>query len=589
MVRRFLLNAGAASQRLLLWAGIRLAAAQPVVAGPVAVAVPGAGLYALCALLAPAFCFLHGLDAFPLRDNNEGLYAEIAREMLATGKFIIPHLDGVPYIEKPPLLYWLMSLSMAVFGPTAAAARLVSAAAMFGLSVFLFRFCSRHGHAQAGCYASAGLASALPVALISHTVLFDPLLTALTGASLLSFLEYYLSGRLRAYRFSMLWLALAVLEKGALALVLAGGIVALFFLLMRERRAWRLLGDPAALAIFGVVAGAWHLAAVFLQPGFSWFYFINEHLLRFLGKREPHDYHLGPIYYYLPALVAMLLPWSAFLLLLLRPQPARDPASATLLRFCQAWTVFPILFFSLSQAKAGYYLLVAMPGLALWLGIDTAARVQAGGGRRLAYCWAIAASTCAMALWALLGGSASALRGAAVGPLLLPWAVLVLAGGRWFAQLRGVRERNIALLCIVLAVAPLLTMLLRLADRAGLRYSSQQLAALIQQQPGPEPEVYVYRDFEDVFSTLPFYLGHTVKVIDSASRDLEFGCRIAAGPDSACISPQQFRQASAGAPVAVAVRAAHADQFLSMAGNTGWRVQVLGDKLVFFSHAVRAN
>ena len=189
---------------------------------------------------------------------------------------------------------------MALFGPTVAAARLVSACAMLCLCAGMFQFCRRHGHARAGCYASVGLASSVPVALISHTVLFDPLLTALIGGCLLSFLHYQLTGERSAYRLSSFLVALAVLEKGAVALVLVGGIAGLFLLTGRSGRSahgWRALADPGALAIFFCTTVSWHVAASWMQEGFSWFYFVNEHLLRFLGKREPYDYHSGPIYY----------------------------------------------------------------------------------------------------------------------------------------------------------------------------------------------------------------------------------------------------------------------------------------------------
>jgi len=423
----------------MLRAAAGAAAAVAAAAGAAAAGI----LYPLVALLVPAFFFLYGLDAFPLRDNNEGLYAGIAREMLASGDFIVPHLNGVPYIEKPPLLYWLMSLSMSVFGPTPAAARLVPAGAMLALCAGLYHFCRLHGSARAGCIASVGLASALPVALLAHVVLFDLLLTALLGGCLLSYLHSYLRRSRRALLLAALLLALAVLEKGAVALALAGGIVGLFLLLMRDRDGWRRLLDPAALAVLVAVAAPWHVWAAYRQEGFAWFYFVNEHLLRFLGQRLPDDYHRGPWWFYLPRMPLMLLPWSAFLFLLLpdRATPEaghRAPAQAPILTFCKAAILFPLLFFSLSQNKAEYYMMVVAPALALWLAVETAPRLDSGG-KRLAVCWGVSAAT-ALALVAAAPATGSGKWDATAACLLaLGWAVMAAALTRWFGRLRTAR------------------------------------------------------------------------------------------------------------------------------------------------------
>jgi 4-amino-4-deoxy-L-arabinose transferase-like glycosyltransferase len=591
----------------------------------------GASGYTWVALLAPAFFFLYGLGAYPLRDNNEGLYSEIAREMLASGQFIIPHLNGVPYIEKPPLLYWLISLSMALFGPSATSARLVSAAAMGTLAFSLYLFARRHGHVRAGCYASVLLSSALPVVLVGRSVLFDPLLTALLGLCLLNFLHFCLDGAARALRVAMLWLALAVLAKGLVALVLVGGIGALFLLLARARRPWRAMVDPPALAMLIGVAGSWHIAALFRQDGFAWFYFINEHVLRFLGTRTPHDFQTGPLWYYLPRLLQMLMPWTPFLLLLVRPRwpvlgrlgsagsgrldsvidhnaslasseqwqlgnhanmreagaeaDGIDAAGATspavLTQFCQAWLVFPLVFFSLSQAKADYYLLLTAPALALWLGLAAEARIVSSGDRLLAACWGIAAAGCVLALALLPDGHGW--RGWPLALLIMAGAALAPPGARLFAQLPSVRSRHLALAAIALAVAPMLWLVLQGAQQRSLKHSSRQLAQLIQQMPIAPASVYVYEDFEDVFSSLPFYLGHAVTMVDSTSRDLAFGCRMTPG---ACISAAQFRQLPVGVPIVVAVRAERAAAFQQMAGIAAdggpeWRVLAAGHKRLY--------
>jgi 4-amino-4-deoxy-L-arabinose transferase-like glycosyltransferase len=575
MLRKLLSRASAASQWLRARGGATMALAPPVVLPAI-----GAGsLYLMAALLLPMFFFLYGLDAFPLRDNNEGLYAEIAREMLAGGNYIVPHLNGVPYIEKPPLLYWLCALSMKLLGPTPAAARLVSGASMYALGLCLFQFCRIHGNTRAGVFASIGMASALPVALVSHVVLFDPLLTALLGASLVCYLHSYLVRSRRALLVAAVLLALAVLEKGGVALALAGGTVGLFLLLVRDHGEWRRLADPAALAVLVLVAGVWHAAAARAQPGFAWFYFINEHALRFLGRRLPDDYHHGPLWFYLPRLLLMLLPWTPFLLLLVPGRATAPRDNPAIVRFCQAAVLFPLLFFSLSAAKADYYLLVALPALVLWLGIELSQRLN-GGDRLMALCWGLALGCAALALCL----APLAFRGDVPHPLLAALlagaAWLALAGRALFLRLASKAAREAALLAVALLSMVALAPLCRVAAERGARDSSVNIARIIAAHDLPAQAVFIYRDFEDHFSTLPFYLGHTVPVIDSASRDLEFGCRHAS--NAACVSDHDFQRARLRGPVAVVLQAARMREFLAMAGPGRWRAEWVGEKMVFF-------
>jgi len=620
---------------LLSWALVlpqRLRSALPpsarVVRWPVA-GLKVQAVYALAAVLAPACLFLLWLNDFPLRDNNEGLYAEIAREMLASGNFLMPHLNGVPYIEKPPLLYWLAGAAMAAWGPVPGAVRLASALPMLALCLGLFQFCRRHLGLAIGCYASVALASMVPVALIAHLALFDPLLTALLGGWMLCFLHAHLqadhahthalytearaqpqpvradgahrAGTTAARRAGAVLLGLAVLDKGALALVLALGVAGLFLLLMRARRGWRQLYDPAALALFLAIVLPWHLLAARAQDGFAWFYVVNEHVLRFLGQRQPDDFHRGPFWFYLPRLLMMAMPWTPFLLLARRP-PWRERKRAVVARFCQAAVGFPLLFFSLSQAKADYYLIVCAPALALWLALVLAqalehaqaqAHLQAHSqlhaqlhaqararGLRLAACWGAALATCTVLLVVLPDADDRIWAPLPLALLGLAWLALMPVATRSFLALRSTRAREGALLLIVLLALPLLALLVdRGGDRAA-RDSSLRIAGILRTQPGPVRAVFIYRDFEDRFASLPFYLGRPIPVIDSISRDLQFGC--AAAPGTACIDQAAFLRRSRAGPVAVAVLAERRDAFLAMAGP-GWRSEAVGGKIVFFN------
>jgi 4-amino-4-deoxy-L-arabinose transferase-like glycosyltransferase len=576
------------SSRMAIWPGTQLASH---------------ALYPVLAVLAPAALFLLWLNAFPLRDNNEGLYAEIAREMLASGQYLVPKLNGVPYIEKPPLLYWLAGAAMALWGPAPGAVRLASALPMLALCLGLFQFCRRHLGMAAGCYASVALASMVPVALMAHLVLFDPLMSALLGGCMLCFLHAYLQvlpdsardaaargGSPVARRGAAVLLGLAVMEKGAVALVLALGVAAVFVLLMRDRGGWRQWRDPAALALFLAVVLPWHLLAAIKQDGFAWFYMVNEHLLRFIGRRQPDDYHRGPLWFYLPRLLMMTMPWTPFLVLLAQRAPWRDRKRAVIVRFCQAAVGFPLLFFSLSQAKADYYLLVCAPALALWLALALERALEQPGrparpgppGLLLAACWGGSLAGCTVLLVALPDADDRIWSALPLTLLCLAWLALMPVATRSFLALGSARAREGALLGIVLLALPLLSFVV---DRGGMRAardSSSRIAGIVRAQAGSGRQVFIYRDFEDRLASLPFYLGRTVPVIDSMSRDLQFGCQVA--PGMACIGHDVFLQRSRAGPVAVAVMAARRDEFLTMAGP-GWRSEAVGDKIVFFNVA----
>lgn len=372
-----------------------------------------------------------------------------------------------------------------------------------------------------------------------------------------------------------------VLEKGGVALVLAGGSVALFLLLERARRAWRQLLDPVALVLFLLVAGWWHVLAARSQPGFAWFYFVNEHLLRFLGQRQPADYHHGPPWFYLPRLLLMLAPWTPFLLLAARLPDAAGRANRrrVIVRFCQAAVLFPLAFFSLSQAKADYYLMVAAAPLVLWLALEAEAQVAQHGNRLFALCWSLALGPAAAIL--LLAPAAGSYRSGDAVPLL-PLAValaLAAAGYRVFMQLRSRTKRELAMLGVAVLSAAAMPLLLEAAAARAGRDSSLEVAHILGSHAGEGRQVFIYRDFEDMFSTLPFYLRRPVPLIDADSADLRFGCTQA--PGRHCIGAADFLRARRAGPVAVVLQASRSAGFLRMAGPGRWRIEWVGEKMVF--------
>lgn len=460
-----------------------------------------------------------GLGGVGLLDNNEGMYAAIGWCAVTDGNWIVPHLIGVPYIEKPPLLYWLLASSFAVLGKRELAARLVPlAASMFQLGLLLW-FGRRIGRASTGRLAALILATSFGFLLFAGAVMFDGVLAAmLSGALLCSYVSIE-TGERRLLTWGGFWLGLAILAKGLVALALAGLVLACYCAWQPARRRWatlRFLAAPRAAVAMLLVAVPWHIAAALSEPGFAWFYFINEHLLRFLGLRQPRDFYTGSPLYYLPRLVLMLLPWSMLLPLTL----GRGAESAPQRRFMLLALCVPAAFFTLSSAKANYYLLVVLPAAA-WLIAERLEAVDfAGRGVRItaiSVLSVLALSVPTLAIW--ISGGADSSREIGAGHFVL-LGVVFSAG--LIAAIRGLSRSDPS--SVWHGVGLLALSLLPLADAwlidAQARFSSRDVAAWIREHH-PAAPVLLYRDFER-FSSMAFYAGERIAIVDSASADLRW-------------------------------------------------------------------
>ena len=459
-----------------------------------------------------------GLGSYGLLDNNEGLYTEIAREMSRGSSLVIPHVDGLPYMEKPPLLYYLVAASLSLFGETEAAARTVPLAASLVCMAGVWWFARRIRRPEAGKLAVMILTSSLGFMLMARVVMFDMLFTAFLSLSLFGFHVAWHERNRRVLRFSYACLALALLTKGFLALVLFGLVMGCHFLINERRQLWpalRFLADWPGLLLFLAIALPWHVLASLEHPRFAWFYFVNEHVLRFLGKRIPHDYYSGPAWYYLPRLLAFLFPWT-FHLLLSFARTGRGDNSRIAGFLWVAWLA-PLAFFSLSSAKANYYMVVALPALALLLALHFESLVSAGRTRLLAWPAGL------MLVLALAGGGFALARPAVlVGRTDVQFAMagvfVVLCGSSLWAA--WTRRPGVALAAAALWLAPLQVSVLQEVAQRENTLSGRPVAQAIRERC-PDCEVMIYKDFENI-SALPFYLAQPPAIIDSVSNDLWF-------------------------------------------------------------------
>jgi len=288
--------------------------------------------------------FFAALFAPPILDDADATHASAARAIATTGDLVTLRVDGVRYMEKAPLPYWLAALSFRLFGFNAFAAHLPQALAVLLLMLLGHRWANQAFGARTGFYTAIAILTSVGVFLFTRVLIPEALLSLLLGASLFAFLrtlgpiaspsdsiqlrssgirerpsEAFYAGPL-FYPYVM-WgsLALAVLTKGLVALVFFFATTFLFLLLTGTLADWRKLRPATGLLLFLAIAAPWHILASLRNTGgldghgFFWFYFINEHVLRFLGKRIPADYNKLPGYLYWTLNLVWLFPWTLFL------------------------------------------------------------------------------------------------------------------------------------------------------------------------------------------------------------------------------------------------------------------------------------
>jgi 4-amino-4-deoxy-L-arabinose transferase-like glycosyltransferase len=307
--------------------------------------------------LAAAIFFFH-LGSFGLWEPDEARYAEIAREMLQSGNAIVPHLNYVAYIEKPPLLIWLMTLSFQLFGISEFAARLPIAMSAIAGIVATYIFTLRAFGRRHAFLAGAILATTPLYAVMAQVITTDVLLTALVTIATFAFYLHWKEGG-RWCWVAYVAMGLGVMTKGPVGAAIPILTILIFLGWNRELRgAIQRFHAIAGLTLTIIIAAPWFIAMTINEPGFFDFYFVGEHLRRIFDA----DYsHAEAFYFYLPVLAIGLLPWSLLVPLLTWRSAARNPAR----RFCVIAASVTIVAFSCASAKLIPYVLPAVPPLAV--------------------------------------------------------------------------------------------------------------------------------------------------------------------------------------------------------------------------------
>ena len=314
----------------------------------------------------------------PWLEPDEGRYAEIPREMLATGDWITPRLNGLDYFEKPPLQYWATAAVYSVLGVNEFSSRLYGVTLAL-LSIPLAYLAARRIHADAG----VGRAAAVVVAsspyflLVGQLNLLDGAFATLLSGAVVAFILAQLSTDSRRTRMLMLvtWCALAaaLLQKGIVVLVLCAATLVIYTALSRDWSVWRRLYLLPGLATLLAIVSGWFVLVARRNPGFLEFFFVHEHVERFLTTIH---HRVEPWWYFLPIMLLAIAPWLGQLLPAVRAgvSPPATPSGFRPSLFALLWCGVVIAFFSASGSKLAPYVMPAVPLLAVVLAPRIAAR-----------------------------------------------------------------------------------------------------------------------------------------------------------------------------------------------------------------------
>jgi len=482
-------------------------------------------------LLIVAVALFINLGAYPLYDADEGRNGEVGREMAATNDYVMPRIDGMPYLDKPIVYFAAESMCMEVLGPTELAARMPALLFTYFTAALLFWFARRvWGEDEALVAAIAYLAMPLTLAF-SRTVIFD---SALSFFMVLSTIAFYFAvedrrprlsggeldrrGRLSSTGWSALaWasIALGVLTKGPVAIAVPL-LIAIPYAIKREasrvlwpralwswaalvlfiaiiRKASRSLRSWIGLVLFVAIIAPWVWAVTRVVPDFLHYVLVTETVQRLATKALKRT---GPPWYFIPFVIGGALPWCIPAAMSLRRARRED---ATF--FAALWVLMPFLFFSISQSKRPQYILPVMPAIALlaaryWTTDERGARI---------------ASRVAAIIFLLLGAlllaaphvhikmdpdTAAGAKAAAI-----PMAIGTLLGAFAF-----IKRRDLALIAMSIPIITIPLTAKPLLDAIGARRSAKSFVAQL-------PASSKYVAIEDYTGSIQFYLGKPIDVV----------------------------------------------------------------------------
>jgi 4-amino-4-deoxy-L-arabinose transferase-like glycosyltransferase len=468
--------------------------------------------------------FAFRLGSYPLANPDEGRYAEVSREMVERGEYIIPRLNGVLYFEKPPILYWLNVVSIRFLGTSEWFLRMWPALFALGGCLMTYIAGRKLFNPSAGLAGAIVLATSLLYYGLSRILILDMIVTCFILITLFAFIIGVLEppGRTRRCWFYLLYAgaALATLTKGLIGLILPGAVIFFWLLMTHQWRRLRPFYLFTGSVLFLAIALPWHVLAAQANGDFFQFYIIHSHFDRFTSKVHGHD---QPFWFFIPIVLAGLFPWVCFLWPALRSKHL-DPSvrfeTRSAFWFLLIWAGFILLFFSISGSKLPTYILPMLPPLALLIGIFIARiwmersfdRIKVGLWVYLAVCLLLLVAARVAFL-----DRPKEIREAVTQPVILCGALLAASmAGVVVCLIKG--QARMALRVILLSAVSLyfsLTFIIPIVQRP----STRELARLFKSDYTEGTPVFCYRDY---FYDFSYYAATETGTVDSLG-ELKFG------------------------------------------------------------------
>ncbi|HEX5734815.1 MAG TPA: glycosyltransferase family 39 protein [Blastocatellia bacterium] len=447
--------------------------------------------------------FFFGLGRLALIGPDEPRYAEVPREMVATGDYVSPRLGGCFWFEKPVLQYWMSAAAYHVFGVNEFAARVPSALAATLTALALLLAIRRA--------VSRRLALAVSIVLLSMGIMIAyarvvspdmPLAATISIAILCGFLAIT-SEKQRQFKYWSLCgasLGLAVLAKGLVGVILVIGILGVYLIVTRNLRAINWRAVIVAIFILTIVTAIWYVP-VTIKHGWAFVekFFLEHHFERYLTNRHSHP---QPIYFYLFVAIAGLMPWTFFLIPAvgrLRKLKPRSDKRDSLLTLAWIWFALPLLFFSFSVSKLPGYLLPVFPALAIIIGVEVEQFINSDNRAHTVAAWLTGLLLVAIGVAFVIYSNRQATDASPLASAMvwLPIAAASVAVALLFAA----KKRAFVLSACAVVVSVIITTVLLLFpvlnETKSLRTLSKQAAAAL--KPGERIAFFLMKEFAPVF------------------------------------------------------------------------------------------
>jgi 4-amino-4-deoxy-L-arabinose transferase-like glycosyltransferase len=470
----------------------------------------------LLALLLIALYFFD-LGERPFATPDEGRYVEIPREMVATGNWVTPRLNGVKYFEKPPLFYWLQATVQKYVGLNEVTMRLCTVLfALLGLGA-TYLFCRRYLTRQTSLNATLILGSSVLYFSLSRLIILDMPVSILNTLGMFAFYRGFHASSLVARR---LWFyafalscALGVLVKGIMCLALMGPVIVAWLTLMGGWAHLRPFYPLSTMLVFVAVAAPWHVMAALENPEFLHKYFVVEHLLRYTTTVHMR---YQPFWYFVPVILLGMLPWQGLLFTTLAK--ARQSFKASRLHsFLWLWAAWVLLFFSFSNSKLIPYILPLFPPLSILMALafERADVYKLSVSSSLMFLVIGAGLLMAELFFPELKTDKQTL-----GLYLQFLAVVMILGAALVFEYRRRGGQKLFHCMLLLQVVVALTLIK--AAPSLQRPTVKPFAAYINAHKSPGDRIVSFMSY---YQDLPVYVGQTVTVVE-AKGELEFGTQV---------------------------------------------------------------